>query len=119
MCPMLATGRATDSDSGGTAHGWHQVTPEQLAGLSGNVARGAGDIDGTLNSLRDQVAPIVGGDWAGQASGQFSALFEQWQRSARELNTALQGIGTLLANASRAYTGAEQQIGSSFQQGPR
>jgi hypothetical protein len=28
-----------------------------------------------------------------------------------------QGISMLLANASRAYAGAEQQIGSSFQQG--
>ena len=85
--------------------------------LSGNVSRGSGEIDGTLNGLRSQIAPIVGGDWAGQASGQFSALFEQWQRSARELNTALQGISTLLANASRAYATAESDVAASMQRG--
>jgi WXG100 family type VII secretion target len=93
-----------------------KVTPEQLSQLSGNVARGSGDIDGILGSLRSQVAPLVGGDWAGQASAQFSAMFEQWQRSARDLNSALQGISGLLANAGSAYAQAEQQIAATFRQ---
>jgi len=92
-----------------------KVTPEQLSQLSGNVARGSGDIDGILSSLRSQVAPLAGGDWAGQASAQFNAMFEQWQRSARDLNSALHGISTLLANAGSSYAQAEQQIAATFQ----
>jgi len=92
-----------------------KVTPEQLSQLSGNVARGSGDIDGILSSLHSQVAPLAGGDWAGQASAQFNAMFEQWQRSARDLNSALHGISTLLANAGSSYAQAEQQIAATFQ----
>jgi len=92
-----------------------KVTPEQLSQLSGNVARGSGDIDGILSSLRSQVAPLAGSDWAGQASAQFNAMFEQWQRSARDLNSALHGISALLANAGSSYAQAEQQIAATFQ----
>jgi WXG100 family type VII secretion target len=91
-----------------------KVTPEQLQVLSGNVARGSSDIDGTLAALRGQLAPLLGGDWAGQASGQFSALWEQWQQSAKGLNEALAGISRLLGQAGQSYAEAEQQIAASF-----
>lgn len=91
-----------------------KVTPEQLQQLSGNVARGSSDIDATLGSLRSQIAPLVGGDWAGHASAQFSALWEQWQQNARGLNDALAGISALLGQAGASYAQAEQQIASSF-----
>jgi len=91
-----------------------KVSPEQLSQLSSTIAHGSGEIDGILGSLRAQVAPLVGGDWAGQASAQFHAMFEQWQRSARDLAAALHGIGTVLANAGASYAQAEQQIAATF-----
>ena len=91
-----------------------KVTPEQLHQLSGNVQRGSGEIDGTLSSLGGQIAPLVGGDWAGAASQQFVALWERWQRSAKDLNSALQGISQLLANAGTSYAEAERSIASTF-----
>ncbi len=92
-----------------------KVTPEQLQQLSGNVQRTAGDIDGSLSSLAGQIGPLVGGDWAGAASMQFNALWERWQRSAKDLNSALQGISQLLGNAGTAYAEAERAIVGSFQ----
>jgi WXG100 family type VII secretion target len=92
-----------------------KVTTEQLSQLSASVARGSGEIDGILGSLRGQVGPLVAGDWAGQASVQFTAMFEQWQRAAGDLNAALHGISGLLANAASAYAQAEQQIAATFQ----
>lgn len=91
-----------------------KVTPEQLHQLSGNVQRGSGDIDGSLSSLSGQIAPLVGGDWAGAASQQFNSLWERWQRSAKDLNSALQGISQLLGNAGTAYAEAERSIAGSF-----
>ena len=91
-----------------------KVTPEQLAMLSGSVARGSGAIDGQLTALRAQLAPLQGGDWAGQAAVQFTALWEQWQRSAHGLNEALTGISQLLSQAGSAYAQAEAQIAASF-----
>jgi WXG100 family type VII secretion target len=91
-----------------------KVTPEQLMTMSGNVQRGSADIDSTLQSLKSQIMPLLGSDWAGQASAQFQALFDQWQQNARGLNEALAGISQLLGNASTSYAQAEQQIASTF-----
>ena len=91
-----------------------RVTPEQLQTVSAGVVRGSTDIDATLAGLRSQVLPMVGGEWAGVASVQFTAMFDQWQRAAGELNRALLGISTLLANAGACYAQAEENIAASF-----
>jgi WXG100 family type VII secretion target len=91
-----------------------RVTPEQLTALSGQLARGCGEIGGQLRVLSGTVAPLVGGDWAGQAQSRFSALWEEWQRSAAGLEAALDGISQLMAQAGAAYADAEASIASSF-----
>ena len=52
-----------------------KVTPEQLNALSAQVARGSGEIEGQLRALAGTVSPLVGGDWGGQASQRFNALW--------------------------------------------
>ncbi len=91
-----------------------KVTPEQLQALSGQVARGSGEIEGQLRGLGNTVTPLVGGDWAGQAQQRFTALWDEWQRSAQGLKHALDGISQLMAQAGSAYAQAEQQIASTF-----
>lgn len=91
-----------------------RVTPEQLSGLSAQVARGSGEIGGQLHVLSATVAPLVGGDWAGQAQQRFTALWEDWQRSATGLQAALDGISQLLGQAGTAYAEAETSIASTF-----
>ncbi len=91
-----------------------KVTPEQLQALSGQVARGSGEIEGQLRTLGNTVAPLVGGDWAGQAQQRFTALWDEWQRSAQGLKHALDGISQLMGQAGTAYQQAEQNIASTF-----
>ena len=91
-----------------------KVTPEQLTTLSGQVGRGAGEIEGQLRALSNTVAPLVGGDWAGQAQLRFTALWDEWQRSAQGLKHALDGISQLMGQAGQAYAQAESQIASTF-----
>ncbi len=91
-----------------------KVTPEQLQGLAGQVGRGAGEIEAQLRALSGTVSPLVGGDWAGQAQQRFTALWDEWQRSAQGLQHALTGIGQLMNQAGSAYASAEQQIAGSF-----
>lgn len=91
-----------------------KVTPEQLQQLSGSVSSGSADIAATLSGLHGQVGPLVGGEWAGAASSQFNALWQQWQQSARGLTEALAGMSSLLGQAGAAYAQAEQQIAASF-----
>ena len=91
-----------------------KVTPEQLQALSGQVSRGSGEIDGQLRGLGNTVAPLVGGDWAGAAQQRFTALWDEWQRSAQGLKHALDGISQLMNQAGTAYADAETQIAGSF-----
>ena len=91
-----------------------KVTPEQLQALAGSVGRGSGEIDGQLRALGHTVSPLVGGDWAGQAQQRFTALWDEWQRSAQGLRHALDGIGQCLQQAGTAYEQAEQQIAGTF-----
>lgn len=92
-----------------------KVTPEQLSALSGQVSRGSGEIEGQLRALGSTVAPLVGGDWAGQAQQRFTALWDEWQRSGQGLKHALDGISQLMSQAGTAYANAESQIASTFQ----
>ena len=91
-----------------------KVTPEQLQALSGQVSRGSGEIEGQLRALSNTVAPLVGGDWAGQAQQRFTALWDEWQRSAQGLKHALDGISQLMSQAGTAYATAESAIANTF-----
>ena len=91
-----------------------KVTPEQLNALSAQVARGSGEIEGQLRALAETVSPLVGGDWGGQASQRFNALWEQWQQSARGLKDALDGVSALMGQAGSAYADAEAHIAATF-----
>jgi WXG100 family type VII secretion target len=91
-----------------------KVTPEQLQTLAGQVGRGSSEIEGQLRGLGNTIAPLVGGDWAGQASARFGSLWDEWQRSAQGLKHALDGISQLMSQAGQSYAQAEQQIASSF-----
>lgn len=95
--------------SGGTI----KVTPEQLAAISGQLNGGASSIEGTLQQLASQVAPL-GSDWAGVAQQRFIALWEQWQRSSQQLNQALTEMAQLMQQASASYESNEQQVAGYF-----
>ena len=95
------------------AAGIIKVTPEQLAGVAGQLNGGAGSIETTLSQLAGNVAPL-GSDWAGVAQGRFMQLFEQWQTSQRQLHQALTEISSLMNRASGAYEQNEQSVAASF-----
>ena len=90
-----------------------KVTPEQLSSVSNRVKGGADKVQGIMNELTTAVAPL-GSDWAGVAQTRFQALWDEWQRSAKSLHTALEGISQLTSQASASYAQAENQIASSF-----
>jgi early secretory antigenic target protein ESAT-6 len=93
--------------------GFIRVTPEQLAGVAGQLNAGAGSIEATLGQLAGQVSPL-GSDWAGAGQARFLALWQQWQTSSRNLHQALEEISQLMRQASVAYESNDQQVASSF-----
>lgn len=92
-----------------------KVTPETLSTVSTRVKGGADKIQGILSELTSAVAPL-GSEWAGVAQTRFQALWDEWQRSAKSLHMALEGISALTSQASASYAQAESQIASSFAQ---
>jgi WXG100 family type VII secretion target len=91
-----------------------RVTPEQLNALGAGCGRTATDVRAAHQSLRSQLSPLFGSDWAGAAATQFGVLYEQFDRSAQGLVVALDGIGRLLSSAGANYAAVEQQIAASF-----
>lgn len=91
-----------------------KVTPEQLTTLGGTVSRVSAQVRGEQQGLKAQLSPLFGADWSGAAAAQFSALYEQFDRSAKGMTDALDGIGQLLARAGVTYQEAEAAIAASF-----
>jgi WXG100 family type VII secretion target len=93
-----------------------KVTPDQLRAVSGQLASGAANIEGTLGQLTGTVAPL-GSDWAGVAQARFQELWNQWQKSAKTLNEALIGMSRLMQQAGQAYQSTEDAVARAF--GPK
>ncbi len=91
-----------------------KVTAEELSQLSAQLSSTAGTIQGESDGARGQVQNVVGAGWEGAASGQFAALFQQWETSSTQLIEALNGISTLLSQAGTAYAETESQVARSF-----
>jgi WXG100 family type VII secretion target len=91
-----------------------KVTPAQLEALGAAVGRVSGEVRGQHQNLRGQLVPLFGTEWAGAASAQFAALYDQFDLHARGMSDALDGIGQLLTRAGVTYADVEQQIAASF-----
>ena len=91
-----------------------RVTPTQLEALGAAVGRVSAEVRGEHQSLRGQLSPLFGTDWAGAAAAQFAALYEQFDLHARGMSDALDGIGQLLTRAGMTYAEVEQQVAASF-----
>lgn len=92
------------------------VTPEQLQQISAQMSAGAADVEAILSRLAGNVAPLQS-EWVGSAQAQFEALWDEWQRDANGLHSALTGIAQLTQNAATSYESTEQSITTSFSQG--
>jgi WXG100 family type VII secretion target len=91
-----------------------KVTPESLHSNAATVNSRAGDVEGIQKGLNSQLGGLVGGEWAGNASAQFDALWQKYNQGAQQMIEALRGIGTLLNNAGTAYHDAEAAIAKTF-----
>lgn len=89
------------------------VTPQMLIDAAHTTTARAVEIEATLTALGAQIQALTT-DWQGAAQIQFSALYEQWQVSARSLNEALTGMGRLLDAAGVAYEEGESRIARMF-----
>jgi WXG100 family type VII secretion target len=91
-----------------------KVTPAQLEALGGTTHRVCADVRGAHHQLTAQLSPLFGADWSGAAAVQFTELYEEFERHAKGLCDALDGIAALLIRAGVSYADVEQHIAASF-----
>jgi WXG100 family type VII secretion target len=91
-----------------------KVTPAQLEALGGTAHRVCADVRGAHHQLTAQLSPLFGADWSGAAAVQFTELYEDFERHAKGLCDALDGIAALLIRAGVSYADVEQHIAASF-----
>lgn len=91
-----------------------KVTPAQLESLGGTTHRVCADVRDAHQQLTAQLGPLFGADWIGAAAVQFGELYENFDRHAKGLCDALDGIGVLLVRAGTTYAQVEQQIAATF-----
>lgn len=91
-----------------------KVTPAQLESLGSATHRVCADVRGAHQHLTGQLGPLYGADWVGAAAAQFADLYANFDRHAKGLCDALDGIGALLVRAGASYAEVEQQIAASF-----
>jgi WXG100 family type VII secretion target len=91
-----------------------KVTPAQLEALGGTAHRVCADVRGEHQTLKAQLSPLFGVEWAGAAAAQFTTLYENFDQHARGLCDALDGIGALLVRAGGSYAEVEQVVAATF-----
>ena len=77
------------------------ATLHTMAAQCRNEAAEATGRQATLSSTID--ASVLDGWTDSQAAAQFSALYEEWRRSAQGVSDALTGMGGLLTSVAASY----------------
>jgi len=85
------------------------ITPERLRGISARMNKGAADVEAILAGLAGNMARVRSG-WVGSAQVQFNTLWDQLQRDASGLRSALTEIAKLTENAAMASEGTEPSM---------
>lgn len=83
-----------------------KVSFGQLEAAAGNISTQAAKIQGSLDDLKQYLAPLVAG-WQGQASEEYNVHQRAWDSAATDLQQVLASIGTAVQNAAQDYREGE------------
>lgn len=90
-----------------------KVSTGDVTAKAGAIAREAQEIEARLARLTGQMADLSH-TWTGAASTSFQALFHDWDRTARQVKEALDGIGLSLKGAGQDYDALEHRLAGQF-----
>jgi WXG100 family type VII secretion target len=83
-----------------------QVDTDRIAAASGDIARISADIEGQVAAMLARLTALQDA-WQGSAAAQFQGVVQQWQGTQRQVQSSLQGIGTVLGAAGARYAETE------------
>ncbi len=90
-----------------------KVSTSDLATKATQVQRQAAEIDERLAQLTAAMGDLAG-TWTGSAAGAFQELYASWDRTARQMREALDGIGRALQGTGQEYESLEARLVSQF-----
>jgi 6 kDa early secretory antigenic target len=90
-----------------------KVTFGGLQSAAGSISSSASKISGSLDDLKQYLAPLVAG-WTGNASEQYNAHQRQWDTAAADIQQVLAAIGTAVQRAAEDYMDGERQNAARF-----
>lgn len=90
-----------------------KVSTADVAAKAASITREAHEIEARLAQLTSQMADLSH-SWTGAASASFQGLFHEWDRTARQVRAALDGIGRSLRTAGQDYDALEQKLAGQF-----
>lgn len=88
-----------------------KATPEELRGDAQFVNGQATSTRENISALRNRIDSLHG-KFEGQAAQTFDAKFTEWQTSANNLVTALEGLASWLSKAADTIEQTDQQLAS-------
>jgi early secretory antigenic target protein ESAT-6 len=90
-----------------------KVSTGDVSAKAALITREAHEIEARLAQLTTQMGDLAH-SWTGSASTSFQGLFHDWDRTARQMKTALDSIGLSLRGAGQDYDALEQKLTSQF-----
>lgn len=82
-----------------------------LNAMAGQCRNEAADATGRQAALSGSINSSVLDGWTdSQAAAQFTALYEEWRRSAQGVSDALTGMGGLLSSVAASYQQHESDM---------
>ncbi|MFJ8046338.1 WXG100 family type VII secretion target [Kitasatospora sp. NPDC096147] len=84
------------------------VSFETIQNASSEIKQGASRIQSQLDDLKAGVQAVAS-SWTGVAQEGYQARQTEWDRSAADLQQALQQISVTLDNAAQSYQATEQK----------
>ena len=90
-----------------------KVSTADVSAKAAAITREAQEIEARLVHLTSQMGGLAH-TWTGSASASFQALFHDWERTARQMKSALDSIAVCLKGAGQDYELLEQQLTRQF-----
>lgn len=90
-----------------------KVSTGDVAAKAQRIQAEAIEIESRLAQLTSAMADLAG-SWTGQAAAAFQDLYQGWDKTARQVKDALEGIGRSLNKAGSDYDSLEQSLVSQF-----
>jgi len=90
-----------------------KVSTGDVTSKAQKVQAEAAEIEARIGQLTSAMADLAG-TWTGSAASSFQDMFSSWDKTARQMKDALEGIGRSLNSAGQDYDALESKLTSQF-----